>query len=106
MAKIGLISAALIGLTSVVAAAEHLLEDLHARLQAAVDAGDDEGIQAILDSIEENRSGLAAAVAANTVADAEAPTPEPDPDNGGAEDFANAGDSTGDGSAAEAGEQG
>ena len=53
-------------LTTVVDSAEALLATLNQQLQEAIALGDMAKVQAIADSIDANRSELAAAVAANT----------------------------------------
>jgi hypothetical protein len=58
---------------TVMGSAAALLANLKARLDAAIASGDPAELQALADELDTNSNALAAAVAANTVADAETP---------------------------------
>ncbi len=63
--------------SAVIGSAITLIQGLHDKLQAAIDAGDPAALQALADELKAKDQDLAAAVAANTPAES-APAPQAD----------------------------
>ena len=70
------IRAAVAAMSSVTAGAIAVLTDLHERLVAALADDDLEAVQEIADQLDAQKSALAGAIAANTVAAPDAPNPD------------------------------
>lgn len=83
MVKFADLAAAVEQARTVQQSAVALLQGLGAKLQEALDNGDDAQIQGLIDSLNTDTASLAAAVAANTSAENEpAPQPPPEPEPG------------------------
>lgn len=69
MADFTPIKSAVLALTSVVDSVLSFIDDLQQKLQDAIDGGDEEEVQNIVNEINAQRLELANAIAANTAAD-------------------------------------